>query len=50
MAPWFIKNLRVKGQVYNSEFYDIGNPESYKLTFNKFDKMKNKLEKHFEKK
>jgi len=49
MAPWFIKNLRVKGQVYNSEFYDIGNPESYKLTFNKFDKMKNKLEKYFEK-
>jgi len=49
MAPWFIKNSQVKGQVYNSEFYDIGNPESYKLTFNKFDKMKNKLEKYFEK-
>jgi len=44
IAPWFIENLQVKGKIYNSEFYDIGNSESYKLTFNKFDEMKNKLE------
>ena len=49
LAPWFINSLQVKGKVYNSEFYDIGNPESYKLTVNKFDKIKNKLEKYFEK-
>ena len=44
IAPWFIENLQVKGKIYNSEFYDIGNSESYKLTFNKFDEIKNKLE------
>ena len=49
IAPWFIKNLKVEGQIFQNEFYDIGNPESYKYTINKFDKMKNKLEKYFEK-
>ena len=49
IAPWFIKNLKVEGQIFETEFYDIGNPESYKYTINKFDKMKNKLEKYFEK-
>ena len=44
IAPWFIENLQVKGKIYNSEFYDIGNSESYKLTFNKFNEIKNKLE------
>ena len=49
IAPWFISSLKVKGQIFESEFYDIGNPESYKYTINKFDKMKNKLERYFEK-
>ena len=43
IVPWLIKNKKVKGILYNSHFFDIGNPKSYILSKSNFKQIKNKL-------
>lgn len=43
IAPELIKNHKVRGLVYDFDFFDIGNPESYKYTKTNFDKIKNQI-------
>ena len=38
-----IKNHKVRGLVYDFDFFDIGNPESYKYTKTNFAKIKNQM-------
>tara|TARA_Y100001970_G_C14251483_1_gene872211 strand:- start:657 stop:1388 length:732 start_codon:yes stop_codon:yes gene_type:complete len=44
IAPWLIKNKKVKGIIYDKDFFDIGNPVSYTCTVKYFDRIKNKIE------
>ena len=43
IAPELIKNHKVRGLVYDFDFFDIGNPESYKYTKTNFAKIKNQV-------
>ena len=43
MAPWLIKNKKVKGILFNSNFFDIGNPKSYNISKSNFQQVKSKL-------
>ena len=44
IAPWLIKNKKVKGILFNSNFFDIGNPKSYNVSKSNFQQIKSKLE------
>ncbi len=43
IAPWLIKNKNVSGELFDSIFFDIGNPKSYSYTTKYFAKIKNKI-------
>ncbi len=43
IAPELIKNHKVRGLVYDFDFFDIGNPESYKYTKTNFAKIKSDI-------
>ena len=44
IAPWLIKNKKVKGVLFNSNFFDIGNPKSYFISKSNFQQIKSKLQ------
>ena len=44
LVPWFIENKKVGSKIYNSDLYDIGNPESYKECKLKFKNLSSKLQ------
>ena len=43
ISPWLIKNKKVKGILFNSNFFDIGNPKSYNISKSNFQQIKSKL-------